>query len=530
MKKLALLTITIICSIPYFAYSQIVEWQNTIGGSQSDYLWSVQQTPDGGYILGGYSDSDISGDKTENSNGNEDFWILKMDSLGNIQWQNTIGGSDEDQLWIIERTMDGGYILGGSTQSDISGDKTDANNGYRDYWVVKIDSVGTIQWQNSIGGNSFEDLSNIKQTADGGYILGGMSDSPISGDKTESNMIVDYWIVKIDASGNIQWENTIGGSEVDYFSYIIQTTDGGYILGGESASNISGDKTENTNGQYDLWIVKIDATGTIQWQNTIGGSDFEFLYSIQQTTDGGYMLGAASSSPISGDKTENCNGLADYWIVKIDSTGTIQWQNTIGGNSLDELSAAWQTADGGYILGGTSYSQMSGDKTENSIGGYDYWIVKTDASGNIQWQNTIGGSDEDALGSIQQTTDGWYILGGFSYSSISGDKTENCLGQTDYWLVKMGPDTSTGTLDSPPGINNWCYVYPNPAQSNLTIETNTQSSQSRLLVTDILGNNVLVIPFTGNKHTIDVSSFSNGIYFLQMENESNVYRSKFVKE
>ena len=149
---------------------------------------------------------------------------------------------------------------------------------------------------------------------------------------------------------------------------IIQTTDGGYLLGGYSYSNISGDKTENSNGYEDYWIVKVDSIGTIQWQKTIGGSLNDNLISIIQTSDGGYIIGGISSSNISGDKTENSNGDVDYWIVKIDSTGTIQWQNTIGGIALDYLGSIIQTNDSGYFLAGSSFSDISGDKTENSNG------------------------------------------------------------------------------------------------------------------------------------------------------------------
>ncbi|MBK7887452.1 MAG: T9SS type A sorting domain-containing protein [Bacteroidetes bacterium] len=422
-------------------FSQEIEWQNTIGGSESDKLNCIRQTTDGGYVLGGSSLSNISGDKTENCIGGSDFWIVKTDVNGNIQWQNTLGGDGLDYLYCIQQTADGGYILGGSSTSNISGDKSEnsiGGIGHPDYWIVKTDSQGIILWQNTIGGNSADVLYSIKQTSDGGYILGGWSYSDISGDKTEnSNGEDDYWIVKTDSLGSIQWQNTIGGSEYDWLQTIQQTFDGGYILGGGSDSNISGDKTEGGYGESDYWIVKIDASGNIQWQNTIGGTVWDDLYSIQQTTDGGYILSGNSNSNISDDKTENNIGGRDFWIVKTDATGNIQWEKTIGGKGRDYLYSLDQTADGGYILGGSSQSNISGDKTENRNGSYDYWIVKTDGSGNIQWQNTIGGIRVDRLYSIQQTSDGGYILGGLSSSNISGDKTENCLGSDDFWILKL---------------------------------------------------------------------------------------------
>ena len=244
-------------------------------------------------------------------------------------------------------------------------------------------------------------------------------------------------MVKLDASGNIQWQNTIGGYENDNLYSLQQTTDGGYILGGRSMSNATGDKTENSQGLDDYWVVKIDATGNIQWQNTIGGNSWDELESIEQTSDGGYILGGSSDSDNSGDKTENSQGDFDYWVVKLDATGNLQWQNTIGGDNWDKLKSIQQTTDGSYIFGGYSSSNISGDKTENSQGNYDYWVINIDSIGNILWQNTIGGLYAEALSSIKQTIDGGYIIGGQSVSPISGDKTEDSQGNNDYWVIKL---------------------------------------------------------------------------------------------
>ncbi|MBK7887449.1 MAG: hypothetical protein IPJ86_09135 [Bacteroidetes bacterium] len=226
-----------------------------------------------------------------------------------------------------------------------------------------------IEWQRTIGGSSGDILLSIKQTNDGGYILGGFSESNISGDKSEISWFGDYWMVKTDSLGNIQWQNTIGGNSLDFLTSISQTSDGGYILGGYSESNISRDKTEINIGGSDYWIVKTDSLGIIQWQNTIGGTSDDFLKSIQQTTDGGYILGGYSESNFSGDKTENSIGYQDYWVVKTDSIGNIQWQNTIGGDNYDELYTIQQTTDGGYILGGWSQSSFSGIKQKTAKDG-----------------------------------------------------------------------------------------------------------------------------------------------------------------
>ncbi len=465
-------------------------------GNYADELRSIQQTTDGGYILGGTSNSTISGDKTENGLG-YDYWIVKIDGSGNIQWDKTIGGSNSEYLYSIIQTADGGYFLGGISSSNISGDKTENCLGSFDYWVVKTNSNGIIQWQNTIGGTEPDYLLSVSQTADGGYILGGYSPSNISADKTENSFGVrDYWIVKLDSVGNLQWENTIGGNWDDFFGNIAQTTDGGYILGGTSDSGMNGDKAESTMGGTDYWILKIDATGNIQWQNTIGGNVSDRFSSIEQTTDGGYFIGGLSRSPISGDKSDSSKGSDDYWIVKTNSLGNILWQNTIGGDSIDELTTSLQTADGGFVLGGKTLSNFSGDKVENSYGDYDYWIIKTGSSGNIQWQNTIGGDGWDYLTAIEQTADGGYILGGTSASNFSGEKTENCLGFYDYWIVKLTDkyNVISGCIYADLNSNGIKDNVEPPLPSRKITEQIT----GRFTYTDQNGNYILSVLDTGN--------------------------------
>ncbi|MFI5219541.1 MAG: T9SS type A sorting domain-containing protein [Bacteroidia bacterium] len=534
MKKFFLFLASFyLCLATAFAQAPDIQWQNTIGGDTTDNLFSVQQTSDGGYILGGSSISNISGDKTENCLGNWDYWVIKIDSIGNIQWQNTIGGNGDDELFSVQPTNDGGYILGGGSGSNISGDKTENIIGMWDYWIVKLDASGNIQWQNTIGGTHYEQFSTIQQTFDGGYIIGGLSDSNISGDKTENNIggfgNYDYWILKLDGLGNIQWQNTIGGIYTEWLTCLRQTTNGGYIIGGYSNSPASGDKTENSIGSDDYWIIKLDSLGNIQWQNTIGGNNSDKLNSIGQTTDGGYILGGSSQSNISGDKTENVVGntiWGDYWVIKIDSSGNIQWQNTIGGNDNDYLWFVQQTSEGGYVLGGNSGSNISGDKTEDNIGNYDFWIVKIDQSGNILWQNTIGGTNHDIISSGTQTLDAGFILSGWSRSNISGDKTENCLGAYDYWVIKLGPDTITGVTNLKSPTSNF-QIYPNPADNELTI-TGLQSPIQKIEILNLLGETVFSKEPQTLNFKLQTTFLPSGIYIIKVYADEGVFQQKLV--
>ena len=518
MKKSLLIIAVAISTTLSYAQAPTIEWQNTFGGSAGDNGNVILQTTDGGYILGGESRSDISGNKTENSYGSNDFWIIKLNSLGVIEWQNTIGGDNNDRATTIDQTLDGGYIIGGFSNSNISGDKTEDSRGSYDYWIVKLNTSGNIEWQKTIGGNASDFIYNIKQTADEGYILGGHSYSNISGDKTENNNgEVDYWLVKIDSSGNIEWQNTIGGDGGDYANVMRQTTDGGYIIGGESGSNISGDKTENSYGLLDYWVVKINVSGVIEWDKTIGGNLNDRLFTIEQSVDGGFILGGISNSNISGNKTENSYGGDDYWAVKINTTGTIEWQKTLGGSSDDILLSIIETSNSGYVLTGFSASNISGIKTENSKGQDDYWVLKIDMIGSILWQKTIGGLKYDYLSSSIQTNDGGFALFGSSDSDISGDKTENSYGLRDYWVVKL--EAENLSVEENSFIK--AIAFPNPNNGKFTIDLGKQYSFIDATMVNLLGQNIFSKTFTNtNTIEIDVNEIS-GIYLLQLKDNSN---------
>ncbi|MBK9456410.1 MAG: T9SS type A sorting domain-containing protein [Bacteroidetes bacterium] len=419
-----------------------VIWQNTIGGVESDNIADIHPTSDGGYILIAGSDSDISGDKNANSKGAIDYWIVKLDAIGNITWQKTIGGSGNDWPKCISQTTDGGYIAGGYSSSGISGDKNEASLGGDDFWIIKLDALGNIEWQNTIGGNSTDLLNDINQTLDGGFIAGGSSFSGISGDKTTPNATNDGWILKLNATGSIEWQKSIRGNLFDILDNIKQTTDGGYIAGLYSESGIGLDKTAPSQGAYDYWIVKLDASGNIMWQNTIGGGAGDYLYAVSQLSDGSYIVGGTSFSSASGNKTEVLIGGSDLWIVKLDISGNLVWQNTIGGADLDGLNAIRATQDNGFIIGGFSWSDISGDKVENKIigGVEDAWIMKLNSEGEIVWQNAIGGNNNDFCINIEQCFDGTFIAGVSSGSELSGDKNENTPANVDSWIIKFDID------------------------------------------------------------------------------------------
>ncbi len=419
-----------------------IQWQQSYGGNTNDGARVIKQTSDGGYILGGYSFSGISGNKTNAGFGDFDYWLVKLDTNGNKQWDRSLGGSGEDQFTTLQQTADGGYIAGGYSISPISGNKTNAGFGDFDYWVTKLDANGNKLWDKSFGGDSADFLYSLQQTSDGGYILGGHSYSGISGNKTNANFGVnDFWLVKIDANGNKQWDKSYGGTSYDFLVTLQQTTDGGYVLGGYSSSPPSGNKTNINFGGYDYWIVKTDNLGNKQWDQSFGGDTHDNLTALRQTSDGGYIVAGYTLSGVSGNKISPSFGSTDGWLVKLNASGNKQWDQSFGGDILDYINSVQQTSEGGYILGGYSDSPASGNKTGTNFGGYDCWIVKVDPTGTKQWDQTIGGNNADYLSSMIQTSDGGYAFGGISYSGVSGNKTTPSFGGADYWIVKLAIPT-----------------------------------------------------------------------------------------
>ncbi|MDX1651356.1 MAG: T9SS type A sorting domain-containing protein [Brumimicrobium sp.] len=432
MKSILLLTLLIV-SISGLSQEPVIQWQNSLGGSGQDFAYSVQQTTDGGYILGGWSNSN-NGNVTGN-HGGDDFWIVKLDVYGNLIWQKSLGGSGNDYAQSIQQTADGGYIIAGESNSndgDVSG-----NNGGVDYWVVKLDTLGNIHWQKSYGGSGTDAAYSVRQTADGEYIVAGYSDSN-DGDITGSHGNGDFWVVKLDTIGNLTWQKSLGGSQGEWLQSIRQTSDGGYVVVGATDSN-DGD-VSGYHGGFDCWAVKLDTSGNISWQNALGGSGVDYAFSVEQTTDGGYIV-AGHSNSTDGDITGN-NGLDDFWIIKLNTSGNISWQKSYGGSQYERAQSIKQTSDGGYIVGGYSNS-TDGDISENN-GLRDYWVLKIDATGNIIWQKSLGGSLDDYGWSIQQTTDGGYIVAGET-SSNNGDITGN-NGSNDFWVVKLNVSNIIGRV------------------------------------------------------------------------------------
>ena len=321
------------------------------------------------------------------------------------EWNRTFGGAYDDGAWSVQQTTDGGYILAGTWSYD-------ADLYY--FWLVKADSDGNEQWNKTFGGCTDHYVYGyllytfekiaVQQTTDGGYILAAST-------RSYGAVGRDFWLVKADPEGNEQWNKTFHGNYCDSYDIansVQQTSDGGYILAGDTKSLNADDN--------DFWLVKTDPDGNEQWNKTFGGPYDDFAYSVQQTPNGGYILAGQTISFGAGGY--------DFWLVKTDPDGNERWNKTFGGTYHDVARSVQQTSDGGYILTGHTISYGAGNG--------DFWLVKTDSDGNKQWDKPFGGTDRDWAHSVQQTSDGGYILAGYTNSYGAGGN--------DFWLVKVGRD------------------------------------------------------------------------------------------
>jgi hypothetical protein len=404
-------------------------WEREFGGTAIDFTRVGRLTSDGGLILGSGSQSGINGNKTSPSRGDYDYWVIKLDDEGNREWEQTYGGTDTDELWDVQETTDGGFLLAGDSRSPVSGNKTNSNPGATwDGWLIKVDGLGNKLWERSYGGNGEDGFRVIRATSDGGFILGGYTSSTSGGNMTVFAVgDYDFWLMKVDALGVKQWEKTFGGTSRDVLLSLELTKEGGLIICGDSASN-NGNKTAPAYGGSDYWVIKTDALGQRQWEKSYGGIANDNPRTIVQLADGGFAVGGDSISGVGGNKTASNFGEEDFWLLRLDQTGEKVWERSFGGDYHDSASQLAQTADGGLLVAGVSKSGVSGNKTTPHFGEslrMDIWLLKLDEGGNKRWERNLGGDNPDYVnkGGLVLAPDDCVVLPGYSISGISGTKT-----------------------------------------------------------------------------------------------------------
>ncbi len=368
-------------------HGAVPAWDKTFGGVNNESAASVQQTSDGGYI--------IAGTTFTYGAGGSDAWLLKTDANGSRLWDKTFGGINNESAAYVQQTSDGGYIIAGTTFT--------YGEGGSDAWIIKTDSGGKRIWDKTFGGINNESAASVQQTSDGGYIIAGTTFTYGAGES-------DSWLIKTDANGNRLWDKTFGGIENEWAVSVQQTSDGGYIIAGTTFTYGAGGS--------DAWLLKTDANGSRLWDKTFGGTGNESAASVQQTLDGGYIIAGTTF-------TYGAGG-SDAWLLKTDANGSRLWDKTFGGTGNEWAASVQQTSDDGYIIAGTTLSY--------GAGGLDAWLIKTDANGSRLWDRTFGGTNNESAASVQQTSDGGYIIAGTTFSYGAGG--------SDAWLLYVLNDES----------------------------------------------------------------------------------------
>lgn len=492
--------------------SGALEWTLALGGSGEDHVFGLEIATDGGCVVVGMTDSN-DGDVNGN-HGNDDAWVVKVDAAGALEWQRTLGGTNADLA--LDVVISGtGYLVTGITTSN-DGDMTGLH-GDQDIWLAQLDANGATSWLHLYGGSAWEHPTSTTPTSDGGWVLGATSASS-DGDVAGAHGSWDLWVVKLDAAGVIQWQQTYGGTSFDAITNVFQTSDGGYITSAVTMSN-NGDVVGH-HGMNDYWLVKLDATGAIQWQKTMGGSDTDNATELILASDGGYIINGYTVSDdgdVVGQHAGN-SGIEDFWVVKVNAAGTLLWARALGGSQedfphndaevYDTPSTLLPTVDGGCVLAGVAVS-TNGDVVGNH-GLSDAWAVKLDAGGAIQWQRALGGSNNEHGHQIHHAADGGYLISGYA-SSTNGDVT-GVHGGFDAWLVKLGSD-GTGIEEATSGNMT---VSPSPAVDQVRVLTDRDMNGARIELTDMQGRVVLSERMIGAVMTIDVSTLARGQYTVTL--------------
>ena len=408
-----------------------LEFTQALGGSKNDVFKSIVKTSDGGYIILGYTQSK-DGDVASKTDENFDFWVLKYDANNTLIWNKTFGGSNDDRGADIIETSDGGFALLGYSRS--SDKDLTVNAGSQDFWFIKLSLNGDITWQKTFGFSGADYGTTLIQTNDNGYLITGVLDVTSSGGQGNSKSSKaqhaggDIWAIKLDITGKLEWSKYYGGSFTDTPLGIAKTTDNGFIIAGSSDSDDVDIK--NNKGSYDFWLIKISANGTLVWEKSFGGSEIDEARAISATNDGNFIIVGDTRSS---DKDILINnGAADIWVIKISPEGNLIWQKTIGATGFDVARSISKTQDNGFVISGSS---RSSDGVFTNQGQNDALILKINSDGVLEWQKTVGGTEIDFLYDAVELDNKTIIAVGES-SSANGDIITN-KGFSDALIINI---------------------------------------------------------------------------------------------
>ncbi len=433
-----------------------------IGGASTDYINVVVATNDGGYIAGGrFNSSSLNlGNEVRLTNkGSADGVIIKYNSNREVEWARRIGGTDYDNINVVAVTSDGGYIVGGEFESsniDLENGVRLTPNGSSDGMIIKYNSNGEVEWAKGIGGTDVDEINSVAETSDGGYIVGGYFKSSNidlgNGVSLISRGSSDGMIIKYNSNGEVEWAKGIGGTDNEKINSVAVTSEGDYIVAGDFISesiDLENGISLTNNGIVDGMIIKYSSNGEAKWAKGIGGKNSDYIESIAETQDGGYIVGGYfwSSIDLGNGESLTSKGNDDGMIIKYSSAGKVEWSRAIGGGSRECVNSVSVTSDGGYIVGGDFSSESIDLKNGVSLvkksfekATYDGMIIKYSSSGDAEWAKAIGGIDSEYIKSVADTKDGNYIAGGyFDSSSIDLDNGKTLInkGSSNGMILKI---------------------------------------------------------------------------------------------
>jgi hypothetical protein len=542
MKKIVILLIVAISPGILFSQNYLVNWQSCFGGSELDYVTDMVEFNNHFYILGNTfsNDGDISFLHGEN-----DFWLVCTDSQGNMSWERTYGGSDSDGSHRILSTGEGYFYLLGtafSSDGDITNDPY-LNSG--DYWVVKIDSLGNIIWDKIVGGNAGETLWSAALTSDGGVVIIGQAYSN-DGDVSISYGMGDTWVVKINSGGELEWDFTIGTDFIDVGQAIIQTSDGGYLVGGSSMLGEGGNITCAPHSSLaDAILTKLDTARNIEWQRCYGGSEHDGIVSLIEIEDG-YVFGAYTSSndgDVSGwhsGYNHLGNPQPDMWIVKIDFFGNIIWQNALGGSNFETNYRIFEDSFNSIYSFGVTYSNDGDVSGNHSVSEYDsdIWVVELDINGELISQQCFGGEGKEGIehGIVFKDNYHFIVAGntdyGPSYHVACSPYGGNGIDR-DFWVFEV-KDT-TVSLPEQPTPATILTTYPNPAKDYVCFERKGKASSRHMEINIFSASGIPVKELTlypGETLKVwDTRSIPAGVYFYRsLQKDKTAEYGKVVVE
>lgn len=514
-----------------------IEWQKCYGGSDNEDAdpnkRGFVQTPDGGYCFAHRThsnDYDVAGSL---NHGLDDVWVVKINSLGIIEWQKCIGGSGTDDSWSIAHTSDNGFIFCGYTVSndgDVTGNHISNIWIPGDAWVVKLDSIGNIEWSKCYGGARREIATSITQTFDGGYIFTGYTnsnDGDVSGNHVlirsggfPNDTLYDAWVVKLNNKGKIEWQTCLGGTGDEKGNDIKQTSDSGYIIAGVTYSS---DEGFPNYGEGDAYIVKLNKLGGVDWQRIYGGTLQDAASSILQISNGNFIYGGYTNGTFN-DYSRPHTG--DFWIMELDTLGKKIWGISYGGSNWSYATSIIKTVEGGYTMVGSTYA--SNKDIIGNHGGSDVCVLKLTATGDKVWQKCLGGSSDEYGYNIFQTPDGGYAINGCTYSN-NGDVSGNHLIYSpepasyniDVWFVKLSPE-SNSVEDGNSGQTRFLNAFPNPASEQINLQLSGSLKLKQITFYNLMGAQFYPEYTVENGiATVDVHTLSTGSYVARMVYQDN---------